>query len=429
MKTSRGRFNQYKILCADETLRTHIVKTELFSKQSLLNMLDLNEPIIIKAVYNSEEICIVYKYDQYHIQTSDKAFTIQDKEALYLAIKNEMTQKYYIIQKSPTANDIFRHLVTMRRNTPLSEWYVAMKTKKIRTTFNPLMGDIYYKKIEQVVIRAATKLGESFPDCNLIVLDIACDWRRNIWINDSTLHFSNSKWSQYHILSKKRLIRKYLPYTDLLTIETFSYNLYRYKSIVLKPCIGQNGIGIVQISRKYDSTFEIHDGIKKLTKPSLDEAFDYINKSYLSKREYIVQQRIALATINNCPIDIRVVTQKMGEAWSVTGKVVKVAGEQFIITNAAQKILPLDQAIHEAKLPKNYIKNLVPQLNNICLMASDLLEENNEGVTIIGFDIGITNIGALWIIEGNKVPDIQMFNELEDKTMYHTILDVRNMQK
>ncbi|MFJ7736301.1 YheC/YheD family protein [Lysinibacillus sp. NPDC097287] len=429
MKASRGRFTQFKILSTDESLRKHIVKTELLTKQSLFNMLDLNEPLVIKAVYNTDEICILHKNNLYHIQTTDKVITVHDKEALYPALKNEMKQKFYIIQKSPTSNDIFRHFVTMHRNTALSEWYVASKTKKIRTTFNPLMSEIYFKKMEQVVIRAATKLGESYPDCHLIVLDIACDWRRNIWIYDSVLHFPNSKWSQYHILSKKLELRKYLPNTDLLTRETFSYYLHRYQSIILKPCIGQNGIGVIQISRKCDSTYEIHAGIKKLTKLSLDEAYYFIKRCYLSKREYIVQQRIALATINKCPIDIRVVTQKMSAMWSVTGKIVKVAGEQFFITNAAQKLLTLEQAIYDAEIPQTYIENLVPQLNKICLLASDLLEENIQGLSIIGFDIGITKNGSLWIIECNKVPDINMFNELEDKTMYHTILDVRNSKK
>ena len=429
MKTSRGRVTQYKILCADEKLRKHLVKTELFSKQSLLTMLAVNEPVVIKAVYGSEEICIFPENNLYHIQTNDQMSTVHDKEALYTALKNEMTQQYYIIQKTPTTNQLFRQFVTMHRNTPQSEWYVATRTRKTGTALNPLIAEIYFTKIQQIVIQAAAKLGEVFPVCQMIVLDIACDRNGDIWIYDWVLHFTNSKWSQYHVLRRKRLLREYLPNTDLLTQETFCDYLHRYKAIILKPCIGQNGIGVLQISRKSDWTYEIHVGIKKLTKPSMDEAFHTIKKSYLSKDEYIVQEKIALVTINNCPIDIRVVTQKVGAAWEVTGKIVKVAGEQFFITNAVQKLLTLDQAIQHAKLPRIHTKNLDTRLNKLCLLASALLEENNEGLTIIGFDIGMTKNESLWIIEGNKVPDINMFDKLEDKTMYNSIVAVRNAKK
>ena len=429
MKVSRGRVTQYKLLCADEKLRKHLVKTELFSKQSFLTMLAVNESIVMKAVYGSEEICIFLKNNLYHIQTNDQVSTVHDKEALYTALKNEMTQRYYIIQRSPTTNQLFRQFVTMHRNTPKSEWYVATTTKKTCTTLNPLIAAIYFKEIQQVAIRAATKLGESFPICQMIVLDIACDRYGDTWIYDWILHFSNSKWSQYHILRRNRVLRNYLPNTDLLTQETFYDYLQRYKAIILKPCIGQNGIGVLQISRKSDSTYEIHVGIKKLTKPSMDEAFHAIKKSYLSKNEYIVQERIALATINNCPIDIRVVTQKVSAGWKVTGKLVKVAGEQFFITNAAQQLLTLNQAIEEAKLLHIHTKSLDTRLNELCLFASALLAEHNEGLTIIGFDIGMAKNESLWIIEGNEVPDIEMFNRLEDKTMYKTIVDVKNAEK
>ncbi|MFJ8260364.1 YheC/YheD family protein [Rummeliibacillus sp. NPDC094406] len=429
MKASRGRINLYKILFTDELLRKHLVEMQLFSKESLTAMLNVYDSIVIKAVYGSEEIYIFHRNNQYHIQTIDKIVTVDDKEALFATLKNETTQKYYIIQKSPPTNKLLRQFITMQRNTTLSEWFIAKKTKKTRTTFNSFICEIYFLKIRQIAIRAATKLGESFPDCYTIVLDIACDRYGDIWIYDSILHLSNSKWSQYHVLKRKNLLKKYLPDTDLLTPETFRDYINHYKTIILKPCIGQNGIGVLQITRKSYSTYEIHSGIKKIKKTSLVEAFEYIKKTYLDNSDYIVQRRIALATINKSPIDLRVVTQKVSGVWNITGKIVKVAGEHFFITNAAQKLLTLDQAIIDAKIRRNHIKNFDTLLNNICFLASTLLDETFGELNIIGFDIGITKRGNMWIIEGNKVPDIKMFRELEDKTMYQTILKIRNEEK
>lgn len=401
------------------------MKTERFSKQSLFKILDVNEPIVIKAVYGSEEICIVHQNNLIHIQTNDQELTVHDKDALYTTLKNVMTQRYYIIQKSPTTNTLIRQFVTMHRNKPLSEWYIASKTKKTRTIVKSFINEIYFNKIQQISIRAATTLGESFPDCHTIVLEIACDIYGDIWIFDSILHMSNSKWNQYQVLTSKYELRHYMPNTDLLTQETFRYYLSCYNAIIVKPCVGQNGIGVLQISKKNGTHYEIHAGIRKIMKLSWSEAFDYIKKNYLTQNDYIVQQRIALATIKKCPIDIRVVTQKSSAVWQVTGKIVKVAAEQFFITNAAQKLLTLEQAIQNVKLSHISIKNLNAQLNEISLLASELLEENNSDLTIIGFDIGITENGDLWIIEGNAVPDVMMFKELDDKTMYKTIMDIK----
>ncbi|HWI48304.1 MAG TPA: YheC/YheD family protein [Rummeliibacillus sp.] len=429
MKSSRGKINQYKILFADEKLRKYLVKTELLSEQSLTTMLNENEPIVVKSVYGSEEISIFQKNNLYHIKTNSKITTVINKEALYSTLKNETTQQYYTIQKSPTTHQLFRQFVTMHRNTPSSEWYQASQTKKIHSTLANFVSAIFFKKIQKIAIRASTKLGESFTDCHTIVLDIACDLYGDIRIFDSVLHLSNSKWSQYHELRRNRELHKYLPNTELLTPETFRLYLQRYKSIILKPCIGQNGIGVIQIRRKSDATYEIHMGIKKVIKPSVKKAFKYIKQNLLSENEYIVQQRIALATINKSPIDIRVVLQKTDGIWKITGKLVKVAGEQFIITNAAQKLLTLEKALYDAKITRVDIKKIEYRLNKICMIATELLAENNAGLKIVGFDIGMTKRGELWIFEGNKVPDIKMFNDLEDKTMYKTILNIRNTSK
>lgn len=429
VKVSRGRFNLYKLLCADEIVRKHLIQTELFSKQSLTTLLNSKEPITIKAAYGAEAIGISFENNRYLIQTCDKVKMVKEKEAVYCAVKNEMAQKYYIIQKSPATNQLFRQFVTIHRNNSVSDWYVASKTKNKHTLLSTLIAEIFFKKVQQIIIRSATQLGKSFPTCHVIVLDIAYDWRGDLWIFDWVLHFSNSKWSQYHVLRRDRVLRKSLPKTDLLTQETFRHYLHHYNVIIIKPCIGQNGIGILQIRRKNDSIYEIHTGMKKIIKTSLDEAFHYLKHSELSQSEYIVQQRIDLATINNCPIDIRVITQKVNATWIVTGKIVKVAGEQFFITNAAQKLLTLEQALKEANSLSVHIRNLENRLDKISLLASKRMEENSEELSIIGFDIGLAKNGSLWMIEGNTVPDVNMFKALEDPTMYHTIIKGRNTNK
>ena len=55
-------------------------------------------------------------------------------------------------------------------------------------------------------------------------------------------------------------------------------------------------------------------------------------------------------------------------------------------------------------------------------------KKTDTGIKIIGFDIGITDLGDIWIIEGNHTPDLSMFYMLEDKSIYMNILkSKRNM--
>ena len=71
---------------------------------------------------------------------------------------------------------------------------------------------------------------------------------------------------------------------------------------------------------------------------------------------------------------------------------------------------------------------LEDEIDEICISAARQLEENRSGIKIIGFDIGITDQGDIWIIEGNHTPDLSMFYMLEDKRIYMNILKAkRNM--
>ena len=166
-------------------------------------------------------------------------------------------------------------------------------------------------------------------------------------------------------------------------------------------------------------------GIRKVTKVGLDETYHFIEEHFLSNKYYLVQQKIPLATINGCLIDVRVITQKPYKNWIVTGKIVKMAAKEFIITNAAQKLLLLEDAIRDSTISHLKSRILETKIDEICISAAKQLEANNTEITIIGFDIGVTNQGDIWIIEGNYIPSLSMFKVLEDKEMYKNILKAR----
>lgn len=165
----------------------------------------------------------------------------------------------------------------------------------------------------------------------------------------------------------------------------------------------------------------MHTGRKKLTKSNFDEIYRYIKHNYLSKKDYLVQQKVPLVRIDDCPIDVRVITQKCNSEWVVTGKLVKVAAKDFIITNMAQKLLTFENAIRDLNIPHLNNNKLEPKIDKICISASSQLEQNNPEIHLIGFDIGFTSQGFIWVIEGNYKPDLSMFYRLDDKTIYKNI--------
>ncbi|EKN70696.1 hypothetical protein BABA_04624 [Neobacillus bataviensis LMG 21833] len=426
MKASRGRIGQYRILKSEESISKHLLETELFSKTTLFAFLDKYTSVVIKPVFGSEEIYVSSKDHTFQITSNDNVMTVNEKEDLYHhLVCHEIKQKYHIIQprllRSP-----FQCYITVHRSVESDEWSLKSVTGKSHSKLGKFFYLYLYKMIKTVVIRSAQKLGGFFLHCNTIVFDILFI-NRGIWIADSVLHFPVSKWSQYQELTTIASLSRYIPVTELLTEVTLKNFLNQYNEVIMKPCNGQHGIGVVQITKKDSRMYEVHSGRKKLTKSNFGEIYCYMKENYLSKKDYLIQQKLPLASIDGCPMDVRVITQKCNSEWIVTGKLVKVAAKDFIITNAAQKLLTYEDAIKDLDISQFNNNKLEQKIDRICITASRQLEHNNEEIHIIGFDIGVTRQGLIWVIEGNYKPDLSMFYRLDDKTIYQNISKARQV--
>ncbi|MFF2755535.1 YheC/YheD family protein [Psychrobacillus sp. NPDC058041] len=421
MKYGRGRYSQYKLLHEEKKIRNYLVETVLFSKKSLFCLLGKYKAVVIKPSFGPGEFNISFENNKYKIKTQKKIITVINKEEVYEYIKSyEIHQKFYVIQPRKLASSQspipYRSIVTVHRKTSSAKWrIVSTAYDEDFSVFSQFYHRYYLKKFRRASIIAAKKLGESFTNYNTIVIEILFDYKRGFWISDTILHSPVSKWDQYQTLRVNKTILSFLPKTNLLTNVTFRDYLNRFNEIMIKPCSGQHGVGIVQIKRKNPFTYEIHSGIRSVTITNQDRAYSYIEDTFLSKKDYIVQQKIQLATIDMCPMDVRVITSKVESAWIVTDKIVKVAGANFIITNAAQKLLTLEDAIQDSTISNINNEKLEAKIDKICLLAAKHLEKSDAELTIIGFDIGITNQGDIWIIEGNYVPDLSMFKDHKEK--------------
>jgi len=241
-----------------------------------------------------------------------------------------------------------------------------------------------------------------------------------------------NKWVQYLTFKKNKQVAQHIPKTKKFLLAEDLWNLVeKYHTVIIKPRKGSRGKNIFKINALESDKFEIHYLNSKRKFIDKDSAYIYLQKTK-SPRPYIVQRYIPLANINGHPFDIRVVVQKQknGNGWVVTGKVAKLAGKGFFVTNNALSrgsALPVTEAIEASNIHKSYkdSKELVSELERIVLIAVKTLEKRFHWRHIYGFDMGIDSDGHIWIIEANSKPILSHFRKLPDKTMYHTIKELK----
>lgn len=235
------------------------------------------------------------------------------------------------------------------------------------------------------------------------------------------MKITKDKWGNYKIMKGSGKLIPYLPETKLMKKTSFWSLINRYDKIILKPCVGASGRGVMQVSAKKNDLFEIHSETNKKTIKGRHQTFRYI-KNKIKSRPFVIQRRIALATVDKTPFDVRVMVQKKNKGpWEVTGKLAKIAQEGYIITNAARGIVSVENAIKQSSLKKS------PELSKIDKIAMLVAKRLNQfyKVRTIGFDIGIDKKGNIWVIEANFNPSVSPFLMLADKSMYRKIMSYK----
>ncbi len=427
MREIRGRYGQHKILKAEPGISMHLLPADVLTPLTFSDFLMKYKFIIIKPLFGPQEVRIIASDDGIELIDGEQIFHFQNKDQAYEYITEHICKgKNYVIQAlltGPTTLSYF--YFTLHRESAEANWKVVKSTTSAETSVpDRVKGLVKLWKLKILLLFAAKKLGAAFPKCHTVVMKVAKCPEGKYWLTDTILHDRNSKWSQYHSLHRKRALRPFLPATDLCTKKTLFAFLNTYSKVVIKPCVGQQGQGIVKISATGDATFEVHEMQGKLIKTDYDELFEYILEQYLSQKDYIVQQLISLAKINGCPFDIRVITQIVEDnGWIVTGVIVKVAAKGYFISNRAGNLLTLEKALSSAEIGIS-VENAGKWIEIITQKASSRLNQNIGELSIIGFDIGIDDKGEIWVIEGNYVPSLSMFymfnnNEIHERISYY----------
>lgn len=237
-----------------------------------------------------------------------------------------------------------------------------------------------------------------------------------------------NKWRKYVLLKNYALTGNHVPLTNKYTENAFKHMIKQYPTVVLKPWYGNNGIGVIKVNYLTKGKYSLHYRKTKSILNSQYELFKRIERIRGSK-PYMIQEYLPLAVIRSSPVDFRVIVQRKrkDKNWVVTGKVAKVAGKGFFITNISTsrgKLLPMKSAIEKLSFYQNSQapSNLEQRISQLALISAKRLQNYYPYHRIYGFDMGIDKQGKVWIIEANTFPALSHFRSLKNKQMYNRII-------
>jgi len=237
------------------------------------------------------------------------------------------------------------------------------------------------------------------------------------------LHWTHStKWQRYKTLKKEPSIIPHLPETTMYSQRNLVSLLAKYKSVFLKPTVGTGGSGVIKIYSK-GSQYILHYVKYKITFRSLDHLIYHIPR-IINNRPYMIQQGIDLISINNRPIDFRVLLLKPYNEWIPMGIMGKLGVEDRIVTNKCKGGKPILFNVAIAKtlrLNNAEIMNLEKKLFSLGVNVGEALSKDYGYVRELGMDIAIDKNKNFYLLEVNAMPRYSLFKYHKNKALYPQI--------
>ena len=236
---------------------------------------------------------------------------------------------------------------------------------------------------------------------------------------------SKNKFLKYKFMNDSAALAPYMPETRWMSASSFRHLLTKYKKVIAKPVGGKRGWGVFQVSALRNGLYEVHMENRKYRLRGLQQVFAWLQR-HAGARAYMIQSCIPRADINGRPFDMRVIVQRKTNSpnWVVTGKVAKVAGRGYIVSNIGRSkgtVLPVGTAIRRSSLKGHSPYLLQRKLDRVALLSAVRLSELFPEHRIYGFDMALDRKGRVRIIEANLSPARSHFHMLANKTMLNRI--------
>ncbi|WP_440112366.1 YheC/YheD family endospore coat-associated protein [Paenibacillus sp. QZ-Y1] len=211
----------------------------------------------------------------------------------------------------------------------------------------------------------------------------------------------------HEMLHQQPSLWEHLPHAVKATPESLAYMMERYDDLIIKPCSGSIGHGIMRIvqregqwkltcetraSRKGWATFRLSKG--QLPSSTLRRIF---------RHAYLIEERIPLVRYEGRPVDLRVSVQRGSDGlWGITGIFAKAAPAHTFVTNIAQggKVMTLAEALGTVEA-KFHLRELETRIRSVVLQIARTLASSLPHLADLGLDLGITGKGQIYFIECN----------------------------
>jgi uncharacterized circularly permuted ATP-grasp superfamily protein len=243
---------------------------------------------------------------------------------------------------------------------------------------------------------------------------------------------SKSKWSKYRIVRGVRSLRSHVPKSKPFSKSSLESMLAKYGRVIVKPLHGWGGKGVMRVRGASGGGVEIRYKRSKKTYSSLSKAIRYIRGKAKGKA-LLVQRYIRLAQVKGRPFDLRVMVQRRktsSSKWKVTGRLAKVAGKGYLITNVQRshgKVMGAESALRASDVKGNSASRrgrILKEVDRVSLVGAKALSRKYRFIHTVGMDIGIDRDGKAWMIEPNFTPSLSLFKKLSKKA-YRTIVTFR----
>lgn len=210
----------------------------------------------------------------------------------------------------------------------------------------------------------------------------------------------------HELLEDNTELRDYLPETDI-GFAGLKVMMNRYPDLILKPCRGSIGNGVMRMVRKNSRRWELsylsQASRRWISVPVDPDALPNSLRARFAAMPYLVQERIPLAEIGGRSFDLRVTVQRgWGGDWQVTGMFAKLAAPGGFVSNIARggEALSSAYALQKAFTGET-AANIRMSVGSLSLAIARYLGLSLPGLADIGLDIGVTGDGRIFFIECN----------------------------
>lgn len=239
---------------------------------------------------------------------------------------------------------------------------------------------------------------------------------------------SNSKYYVNQLLEKESHIAMHLPQTLFGSKKNLRKLMDQFDCLFIKPCYSSVGKGILYLERHKKLGWFISE--KSANNKGWGKSeFTNLEKIRIERlfqhRQFIIQEKIPLATYKNRPFDLRVIIQKNSTGhWAITGTAAKLAPKNQLITNVGSggEFGDLRQFLLASNLSYPEVEQKV---HTLALDVASALEKNWPNIADLGLDIGITEEGKPYFIECNLRGKYGSFEKRKElftlwKNIHHT---------